>query len=218
MIKKILTLTLLFLLCAVAPIVVADSVNKTGSISVQMIFGGKGISGGNLLAYQVATAVDRDGNKIFTLKQDFRQSGLIDSDLSQELLQLHNDKNVKALTQAASSATPVATFDVVSENGITATDLPAGLYLFVQNQAVPGYELMRPFLISIPNDGQYNVSALEKMSPLIPKNQATIIPKSPPVKDNVLPFTGQLWWPVPILLSAGLLCFLLSFKWEKRSE
>lgn len=211
-------LVLLFLLSIITPIALAESVKKTGSIAVKMTFGGKGILGGNLLVYQVATAVDRDGNQMFILNQEFRQSGLTDSDLSQELLQLHNDKNAKALTQAVSSATPLSTFDVVSENGITATDLPAGLYLLIQDQAAPGYELMTPFLISIPNGGQYDVTAFEKMSPLVPKKNETIIPNSPPVNDSVLPFTGQLWWPVPLLLITGFSCLLFSFRWRKISE
>jgi len=34
---------------------------------------------------------------------------------------------------------------------------------------------------------------------------------------NKLPQTGQLWWPVPVLLSAGLLLLLIGVVRRKRS-
>ena len=43
-----------------------------------------------------------------------------------------------------------------------------------------------------------------------PKPTPTKTPKPTPTKDpSVLPQTGQLWWPVPVLLAAGLLLIVL---------
>jgi LPXTG-motif cell wall-anchored protein len=67
---------------------------------------------------------------------------------------------------------------------------------------------MDPFLISIPGKetekDRYNVNASPKMGKI--QKETT-----PPPKDNTppsggkLPQTGQLWWPVAVLLAAGVI-------------
>lgn len=37
-------------------------------------------------------------------------------------------------------------------------------------------------------------------------------PPTPPKKDKKLPQTGQLWWPVPVIAAAGLLCILIGVR------
>ena len=43
---------------------------------------------------------------------------------------------------------------------------------------------------------------------------------TPPVSDNPkLPQTGQLWWPIPVLISAGLVFYLIGFlRWKARKK
>ena len=42
---------------------------------------------------------------------------------------------------------------------------------------------------------------------------------TPPTPDEPhLPQTGQLWWPIPVLLSAGLMCYLIGFLLRKAGK
>ncbi len=99
--------------------------------------------------------------------------------------------------------------------------LENGLYLI--GQTVPGSkgELCSPFLVSVPywenDEWQYQVDAS-------PKAGAAETPSKPPRDDDKphkpsgphLPQTGQLWWPVPVLLGGGALLILLGVLLLKR--
>ena len=74
------------------------------------------------------------------------------------------------------------------------TNLEKGYYLLVQETAPKGYLAMRPFFISIPSEiddqVQYHIEARPKLQQIPEEN---------------LPQTGQLQWPVWLLLGMGMI-------------
>lgn len=109
---------------------------------------------------------------------------------------------------------------------ISFEELSVGLYLCVQEKTAEGWEAFLPFLISLPQENEegylYHIDASPKLelnretdrkppeSPAPPKKS----PGSSSPKPSVLPQTGQLWWPVPLLACAGLALFLVG--WLRR--
>lgn len=91
------------------------------------------------------------------------------------------------------------------------SDLALGLYLVAQKTAASGYKMTDSFLVSVPylEDGAYvyNVKAAPKTD--LEREVApapTEKPSTPSSGGGKLPQTGQLWWPVPVLICMGLGC------------
>lgn len=57
--------------------------------------------------------------------------------------------------------------------------------------------------------GEYTVTVIREGITFVVKNRYDDIPPLPSEPDPVLPRTGQLWWPVPVLLFAGLLLIVI---------
>lgn len=100
------------------------------------------------------------------------------------------------------------------------TDLELGLYLVVQTQAAEGYEPVDPFLISLPMQEEgvyvYEVNATPKMSELVEAaeetaEETTAQTAQTPTSGATLPQTGQLNWPIPVLVALGLGLFSLGW-------
>lgn len=97
-------------------------------------------------------------------------------------------------------------------------DLPVGLYLVMGDPLqVDGASIVpAPFMVCLPDLSEadewiYDVQASVKHQ-IVP-NGSSNMPESPDEpgqsgKDK-LPQTGQLWWPVPVLLCAGLVSITL---------
>ena len=99
--------------------------------------------------------------------------------------------------------------------------LAPGLYVISQPKAADGYEPVAPFLVTVPFKGedgklQYDVDARPKVEKARKSTPTPTPPvtKTPPPK---LPQTGQLWWPVPLLVIAGLLFILAGWR-RKRAD
>jgi hypothetical protein len=116
---------------------------------------------------------------------------------------------------------------VTEEGYADFTKLPQGLYLVVQTQASHGYEAIKPFLVSIPlPDGDswiYDVDATPKVGATIPDTPDTPdTPDKPDVPDTpdkpVLPQTGQLNWPVPVLACCGVLLFSVGWVLNRQGK
>ena len=86
-------------------------------------------------------------------------------------------------------------------------DLPMGLYLVSQTQAFDGCMTMLPALVSIPmhinDEWIFDVEAAPKLEPLVPE---TTVP-STTEPEIIIPPTGQINWPIPLLILGG--CFLI---------
>lgn len=113
--------------------------------------------------------------------------------------------------------------DAVGEDGTCAfSNLQPGLYLVVGHElkVTKGNDIYtytcKPFLINLPNREEnsdtwdYSVLAEPKAGePGRESNNVPSPPPSPPDNPPYLPQTGMLWWPVPVMLSAGLLFILI---------
>lgn len=211
-IKQLISLLLvLSLLCAVAITVHAHEVpdeNQKGTITVEMKYDGKAVTGGTLTAYRVGQIRESDGNYSFEKTDAMAAFASIYEDISSaelaEKLAVFVGENKISAYAAAENRSGKAVF----------TDLELGLYLILQTKTSEGYEPLKPFLVSVPmnEDGHYiyEVNAEGKFQ-LQQKPEPTE-PTKP--ADSTLPQTGQLNWPIPVLVVLGLAMF--SVGWALR--
>ena len=200
-------LALLVLLClplsAAAHPVPDESQDGHCSITITMTYKGKAVPGGTLALYKVGDVQEDDGNYSFVpvkaIQSDISEFGNIESsDLPGKLAKLE-----KKLTPV--TAKPVT----IDKNGtVTFSNLAFGLYLVVQKIAASGYGKTSPFLVSVPylykDEYKYNVISQPKTD-----LEREVKPTTPPSSGGgggKLPQTGQLWWPVPVLVCMGLGC------------
>lgn len=214
-------LALLFLLglplSAAAHAVPDESRNGHCSITVSMTYKGKAVRGGKLALYKVGDVAENDGNYSFVpveaIRGDIPEFGDIESpELAGKLAKLE-----KKLTPV--TADPVT---VGKDGKATFSNLTFGLYLVVQKTAASGYRKIAPFLVSVPylyrDEYQYELTSQPKTD-----LEQEVKPTSPPSSGGgggKLPQTGQLWWPVPLLICAGLGCIAVGLfrRREDRNE
>lgn len=172
------------------------------------------------LSTQLVSADTNDQMKTssITIQNKYNNQGIAGGNLL--VYQVAQAKDVNLLAKAVHKTQPLQTFDNLPAEGIVANNLPQGIYLFIQTKTAQGYELMSPFILSIPKDGKYDITAFEKMSPLNakPKKEETITPTVAHQTKGKLPFTGQVWWPIPILIMSGLLYLIIALKWRRRRD
>ena len=206
-------LALLLLLCLPLSAAAAHPVPdpaRDGSctVTITMKYQNKPISGGTVNLYKVGDVLEDDGNYSFVpvaaVKGTISTFGDIQSpELAEDLAKL-KDK-LTAVTE-----TPV-TVGGNGKKGIAEfRNLSFGLYLVAQKTAASGYKMTASFLVSVPylEDGAYvyNVKADPKTD-----LEREVVPTptekpSTPSGGGKLPQTGQLWWPVPVLICMGLGC------------
>lgn len=212
----ILAFILLYAVSFTASAHEAPDLNQHGSIAIIMQQDETVVPGGTLTLYRVGEIKEDDGNYSFSLTGDFIDSGRSLEDI--ESLDL-----AKALAEYARGQKLTGFTQKIDEKGRVSFDnLELGLYLLVQNEAANGYNEISPFLVSIPmnEDGVYlyKVDAspkveLEKKPDTTTSTQNTTGTTSTNTK---LPQTGQLNWPIPVLVVSGLVLF--SVGWVLRSS
>lgn len=214
-IKQICSVLMAFcLLCMVSMTAYAHEVpdeNQKGTVTVEMEYDGKAVAGGALTAYQVGQIQESDGNYSFAKTKAMASfsgsyENIASADLAESIATFVKENQIAAYSTAK------------NQNGKAVfSDLELGLYLIVQTEASEGYEPLKPFLISVPmnEDGHYvyEVSAEGKFQ-LAQKPQPTTPTTPPKPSEPTLPQTGQLNWPIPVLVVLGL--GLFSFGWVLR--
>lgn len=181
--KRVLSLLAALLLLAL-PRIHASA--QTGSISVQMTYGGQPLPGGSITCYQLAA-----------LGSDWRYEPVpAFSDCGIELYSPLSPADAERLAKYAEENNLSGQPRELGNNGFAAfSPLTPGLYLLVQREAGSGYLPVRPFFVSMPQqmDGElcFHVDASPKCAPE---------PDGPKI-----PQTGQLRWPVPVMTGLGLL-------------
>lgn len=179
---------------------------RKGSITLTMKYQGAAVPGGELTLYRVGEVSENDGNYDFVPTAEF--SGCVT-----EFEDITSAALAKQLADYAKTDWAVAVKTADGNGRVKFEDLEQGLYLLVQTKAAEGYEGIAPFLVSVPQyvDGKYvyDVDAASKMETLQPEPEETTVPTSPP--DDKLPQTGQLNWPVPVLICSGLLFLTLGW-------
>ena len=105
------------------------------------------------------------------------------------------------------------------ENGVVTFDgLELGLYLILQTKTISGFEKITPFLVSVPlwdrDHYLYEISVSEKFE--LKKTPST--PDTPDKPGPTLPQTGQVNWPVPVLLTLGLVLIVSGATLRRKSK
>ena len=199
-------LALLVLLClplsAAAAHPVPDLTRK-GSITITMKYKGKPVSGGTLALYRVGDVHEDDGNYSFVPVKGLEAldySDIQSPDLAKAAAKAVEEKKIAAVKTVTIGSSGTAEF----------SDLALGLYLVAQKTAASGYKMTASFLVSVPylEDGAYvyNVKADPKTDLEREVVPAPTQKPSTPSGGGKLPQTGQLWWPVPVLICMGLGC------------
>lgn len=182
--------------------------NITGTITITMEKDGKAIPGGEFELYHIANLVESDGSFKYAFTKNFKNCGL-------SLSNIETDKFASDLERYIKSNKTGGIVKKVDRNGIAKfTQLDAGIYFVIQNEAAEGYDKANSFTLSLPvlEDGKYNynVNANPKFSLSGSKSntKTTTVKTSKPTEPK-LPQTGQLNLPVPILAASGICMFVL---------
>ena len=153
--------------------------------------------------YRVA---DSDEFAVFTLSGDF-------VNFKRDINSCENSEDWDAMTQnvtayvEANQLRPMSTV-LVQNKTCKFSGLKAGLYLAIGHDVVVDGTtyVSKPFLICLPDHDGNDVWVYDAVAQ--PKAGASIPPSVPPTPPH-LPQTGQLWWPVPVLLGCGVVCLLI---------
>lgn len=176
------------------------------SIEVIVRYDGENVDGGTLTAIKVGYVDEDDGNYFFS--QEFTNARIEDitspnASKTQQEFYNNNKSNYDFYTQT----------QTVKDGKATISGLSTGLYMIVQNEAADGFSKMDTFLVSVPymEDGeyQYHVTAAIK-SELEREPEPTDPPPTEP-EDPKLPQTGQMNWPIPLMVVAGLVFFVVGW-------
>ena len=183
------------------------------------------MSGGEVTVYKVSDALQEGGDQYFNPQTSGQfQSLAKQSTENGKAVAAIRDYDSKELTSKNASLAKIlvancsgikGTSAKISKGSVTVSSLIPGLYLMVQTKASPEKAEFAPFLFSIPDpNGNYQIEASPKPS----VTQKTEPKKDKPKKDKKLPQTGQLWWPVPILLLSGLFLIFMGAIFRKKAR
>lgn len=181
---------------------------QTGSITITMRYQSEAVPGGSLTLYRVGDVIEDDGNYSFAPTRDFKgcvtafdEDNIQSPELAKKLAEYAANQKLSAVT----------TKTIGKDGTVTFSDLKLGLYLLVQKTAAPGYSKASPFLVSVPylENGKYIYDVAS--NPKTDLEREMTPTEAPPPHDNELPQTGQLNWPVPVLVVLGLMLFAIGW-------
>ncbi len=208
--------------------------NKLGSVNVTLRDSATQaiLTDGEISLYKVADTNPQSTELLYVFTREFGQSGEVLVDMPDAAL-------AATLSAYAEEEKLIGLVEAVDENGRVAfDDLTLGLYLMVQSVPSTGYAAFSPFFVTVPllQDGMYvyEVDASPKMELMVPLNPEpsptptptptpgptstpgpTVTPTPTPVPTMtpppVIPQTGQLNWPIPVMIICGLLFFSLGW-------
>lgn len=202
--RWIVSLLTFCLLCSLPLAAYAHEVpdeSRRGSLTVEMEYGGKPVTGGTMSAYRVGSVQENDGSYLFVKTPEM-------ADFSGDYTDVTAPKLAEDIAAFVKVHKLAACAKAENTGGKAAfSNLELGLYLIVQTKASKGFDPVNPFLVSVPmNQGGkyvYDVSADGKFQ--LHQESKPTEPTTP--TDPKLPQTGQFNWPIPVLAAAGLLLF-----------
>lgn len=174
-------LTLLVWCAAPAFALEVVDLSRTGSIKVSLYDSetSEAVGGGTLTLYRVAKVQKDNANLSFVYTNGFEDCGVELGDLSEG--ELAGRLAEKIAATAESTTVEISDFGT-AEFG----DLEVGLYLVVQTTAAENYNVINPFLVSVPiqENGKYiyDVDALPKVGTATKKTPDT--PDEPDTPDT----------------------------------
>lgn len=192
--------------------------SREGSIKVTMHQGGAIVAGGSLTLYRVGEIFEEDGDYGFRPAGDFAGYDEPYEDVQSAVMA----KNLAGY--AEEHQLEGMTKKVGSDGSVIFENLQPGLYLIVQTEAAGGYSKADPFLVSVPmmENGVYiyDVDASPKVDiEKEPEPESSETEPSVPAEPG-LPQTGQLNWPIPVLVVSGLCLFAIGWilRFGKRKD
>lgn len=176
------------------------------SIEVIVRYDGENVDGGTLTAIRVGYVDEEDGNYFFSQEftnikiEDVTSSG---APKAQKEFYENNKGDYDFYTQT----------QTVKDGKATFTGLSTGLYLIVQNKAADGFSKMGAFLVSVPRmeDGEYQYHVTVAIKSELEREPEPTEPPPTEPDDSKLPQTGQMNWPIPLLVVAGLVFFVVGW-------
>ena len=213
--KRVFSLVITLLLLVAMPLSVSAhdyvQLDKEGSITLELKFEGEPVIGGKFSCIRVADVVEEDGNYYFkTLLENKVYRGDIPPLSHVQSLYTGNRTFFKEYKLTLSNKTGTVKFE----------SRKPGLYLITQDTEAKGYSLMNDFLVSLPymEDGTYVYDVEARTKPALKPTEIETEPEDK--KDDKLPQTGQLNWPVPALAVGGLAVFTLGWylRFGKKKE
>lgn len=195
----LLALCLLVLSALPAHAVEIPDLDAQGSVRVQMKTDSTPVPGGSLTLYRVGRIVQTDTGFGFVPAGEFEGYPGTLEDLGKT--------TAAELAKYAASNGISGESKTIDETGTAVFDpLEPGLYLLTQPKSGDGYLPADPFLVTLPmaQDGHYVYQV--DASPKVTLHPAPTQPTQP--GDPTLPQTGQLNWPIPVLVAAGASCLI----------
>ncbi len=176
------------------------------SIEVIVRYDGENVDGGTLTAIKVGYVDEVDGNYSFYQEMTgLKLEDIISSGAPEVQKEFYNNNkdNYDFYTQTQSVKDGKATF----------SGLSTGLYLIVQNKAADGFSKLGAFLVSVPymEDGEYQYHVTAAIKSEIEREPEPTDPPSTEPDDPKLPQTGQLNWPIPLMVVAGHAFFIIGW-------
>lgn len=149
----------------------AAAAEETGSIRVTLQKEGEAVPGGTVTLHRVGQRVS-EGYRIVEAFGGgiVREEDAMSPHLAQWLVELEGDAGI---TEA-----------VDSDGSVEFSRLEEGLYLLVQTETDEDFQAIRPFLVTLPYEGQWNIQAY-------PKTQK-IVTESPPTGQHPAPILGAM--------------------------
>lgn len=203
--KKIILSSLIFIMLMVSLIGTACAASL-GTIQFVAINNtdSKVVENLEISVYQVSKQ-DEQGN--FSFAVGFENCTLNIDDFSESNLQNLKD-------YAKTNASPVFTKTTDSNGRVNLNNLELGTYLFIQENKEDEIT-MQTMLISVPeltteNGLKYDVTVKPKIlnKEIVDKNENQ---RTEVVKDEQLPYTGVVNWPIPVLVVAGIAIFCVAW-------
>lgn len=195
----LLALCLLVLSALPAHAVEIPDLDAQGSVRVQMKTDSTPVPGGSLTLYRVGAIVQTDTGFGFVPAGEFESYPGTLEDLGKT--------TAAELADYAKANSLPGESKTIDETGTAVFDpLEPGLYLLTQPKSGDGYLPADPFLVTLPmaQDGHYVYQV--DASPKVTLHPAPTQPTQP--GDPTLPQTGQLNWPIPVLVAAGASCLI----------
>ncbi len=185
-------------------------VDRECSATFTMKYADEVVGGGELMLYLVGDVAENNGDYFFEASGKFAESG-------EELSNLEDPELAARLLAFAQSneVSPEVSKKIDSNGKVSFEKLKVGLYLVAQQKPATGFEPISPYLISLPylEDGVYKYDLDAE-----PKTELVEAPTTVTEPDSDIPQTGQLWWPVPMLVCGGLALVIVGFVLIRRKK
>ncbi len=199
------------LFCATTYAHDVPDMDRLCSLTITLRNGEEPVSGGSLELYYVGSVKEDDGNYSFipagafvSCNENFER--FEDADLAARLKKYADDNGIE----------PDVIKNIGEDGNAAFEALSVGLYLVSQSNPADGYLTIDSFLVSLPymEDGVYKYELVSHPKTELEQDENET---DTPV-DPELPQTGLLWWPVPVLLCAGLTFFVLGVLLYRRKK